>query len=314
MVRALVLIGLVCLSTLAVQLYMLVQFVDRPIALIVASHRKELPFEMAARITDPGKTYWLTIPLLVLIVGCLFAKKNPLNASKLAFLFASISSSSIIVSLMKVVCGRARPALFIDDHIYRFTYFRLDRDFNSFPSGHAGVAMSVAIALALITRKHHWILICCGVVLAGTRVATNAHFLSDVIASSFISICTVLLVRIGFSYAGYSLGSNHSARALIIKHCRVPIRVSGGQPRDGDNPDIAAAAALESTVPDVAIVVPALIATGLLFDFAVIELSELRETVELTSDWYLLLAISSCLLCVATGFRLKKTGNSYVAS
>ena len=72
------------------------------------------------------------------------------------------------------------------DGVYGFHFFQFGKSFESFPSGHAAVAAAVlSVAGMLFPSLRAACAI--GVVLADAGlVALNLHFLSDVVAGSFL--------------------------------------------------------------------------------------------------------------------------------
>jgi membrane-associated phospholipid phosphatase len=80
----------------------------------------------------------------------------------------------------------------IRDDAYGFHFFRPGQSFESFPSGHAAVAAAVLSVSWILYPKLRvpWAI---GVVSADVGiVAVNVHFLSDVVAGSFVGISTRL--------------------------------------------------------------------------------------------------------------------------
>ena len=105
----------------------------------------------------------------------------------------SVLATIIIKDQLKFVFGRTWPdtwgpgiVSFVRDGAYGFHFFQFGKSFELFPSGHAAVAAAVlSVAGMLFPSLRAACAI--GVVLADAGlVALNLHFLSDVVAGSFL--------------------------------------------------------------------------------------------------------------------------------
>ena len=79
--------------------------------------------------------------------------------------------------------------------IYGFQPFTFDPDFHAFPSGHANTLMAVALVLALYLPRYRLPLLIAGIALGFSRIAVNAHFVSDVVAGAAVAVVTTLWLR-----------------------------------------------------------------------------------------------------------------------
>lgn len=158
-------------------------------------------------LTDFGKSDWLLFPTLVAGLLSFALLQLPLTyswrwalkglGSVSAYIFASIAFSGIVVVLLKRLFGRARPMYLEDLGVLHFQPFEwLDWSFHSFPSGHATTIVAFAFVLRTFTnRRYHGAIITFGVAVGLSRVVVGDHFLSDVIAGSFVGLFSALLVR-----------------------------------------------------------------------------------------------------------------------
>jgi len=127
------------------------------------------------------------------------AARLKMNAWRALFLFATVAISGLLVDLLKVVFGRARPRLLFRDGEYGFTWRGGNADYWSFPSGHAATAAAVALSLTLIWPRYwpaYWL---AALLVIASRVIIDAHYLSDTIAGGTIAAATVWLVLAGFT-------------------------------------------------------------------------------------------------------------------
>ena len=97
------------------------------------------------------------------------------------FAFACVAGLGTLAALMKLAIGRARPKLAETLGAYHFEPLAFDFKLNSLPSGHATTLFALATALALIAPR--WRPLYYAVALWGAvgRVASGAHYLSDII-------------------------------------------------------------------------------------------------------------------------------------
>ncbi|OCW12386.1 phosphoesterase [Brucella melitensis] len=301
-------IGIVCVFGFFIQILVLSRYLDRPLALFMASQKGTALVDIAAHITKFGKAYWFLVPAAALFVFYRFINRSPQKSFNCFFIIASIAVSGIVIKILKIIFGRARPGVLIDDGFYGFTFFRLDREFNSFPSAHTGVAIAAGVALALIMQKHRWVPIILGIVIASSRIIINAHYLSDVVASSLISTVTVLLLYDILGYFGYRAGEpdRHSpdmqgSLKLMSNVIGAPVaeHENGQRPQDG----------LTTRIIGVINIAAILILIGLIFDFVLIEWFEWQyQPAELIPGWWLPAAITLCALGVGASLYVGRAG------
>jgi len=107
-----------------------------------------------------------------------------------AFLFAAVAASGLIVDLLKVVFGRARPKLLYLAGTYDFTWVGLGANYWSFPSGHAATAAALMTALWCLWPRHVLFYVLLAAVVAASRIVIGAHYLSDVVMGAFVAVLT----------------------------------------------------------------------------------------------------------------------------
>jgi membrane-associated phospholipid phosphatase len=176
-----------------------VQWLDRPIALWVYNifGGQRIPTQLADRV--------FSIPFVsaIVFVICGLAAIMGRRFSKLEAAVAMCTISTLAVTIikdqLKFAFGRTWPdtwgpgiVSFLRDNAYRFHFFQSEKSFESFPSGHAAVAAAVVSVVWIFFPKRR--MICAiGVVAADIGlVALNLHFLSDVVAGSFVGVSTGL--------------------------------------------------------------------------------------------------------------------------
>lgn len=106
---------------------------------------------------------------------------------RMARMIGATACGGLMVDLVKAVVDRARPrAIDITSQASAWATFGLvpsgghHSDANSFPSGHAAVASGLFAALAWRYPRGRWLFLTLAVSAALQRVATAAHFPSDI--------------------------------------------------------------------------------------------------------------------------------------
>ncbi len=106
---------------------------------------------------------------------------------RMARLIGATACGGLVVDLIKLCVSRARPrAIDLVSHATALTTFGLvpgtgrHADAHSFPSGHAAVAFGLCAALAWRYPRGRWLFLVFAVSAALQRVATSAHYPSDV--------------------------------------------------------------------------------------------------------------------------------------
>lgn len=174
-----------------------VVLIDLPLA--KAMQKKDDTVHMVfAAVTDIGKsTIWLLGLAFGTLVSWVLARSSSVigivrlyrwMAGYLLFSIGAIIISGLFVNIIKVLIGRARPRMYFGEGITGIYPPGLNSDFQSFPSGHASTVVALATALALFFPRWKIRIFTIGVILALTRVVVNAHYLSDVIVSSVITL------------------------------------------------------------------------------------------------------------------------------
>jgi membrane-associated phospholipid phosphatase len=146
-------------------------------------------------ISTLGESTWYLLGAFGLFIYFQRFHPRPLYAKQALFVFASVAVSGVVALLIKLIFGRFRPIMFFTEGLYGFNFFNPSEDLNSFPSGHAATALSLAFALSLLFPRYRFPLFCFGLLVAVSRTVTTAHFLSDSVAGAWLGIATVCLLQ-----------------------------------------------------------------------------------------------------------------------
>ncbi len=134
---------------------------------------------------------------LLLLVGTVFhvAQRSAARARLFYFIGTTLLLSRVISGTLKNVFERLRP--------YEFIKSRAPADFfvdggSSFPSGHAAFYLGLFLPLALLFPRWKWPLIGFAFLASLARVFELDHYLSDILASTFVAVLLAFLLAKAF--------------------------------------------------------------------------------------------------------------------
>ncbi len=100
---------------------------------------------------------------------------------------------------LQYLFGRPDPYVWVFAHkLPRFYWFRAGAGFGSFPSGHMTVFTAILLTLRHYYPRYRTIFAASLLLLALALIATDYHFLSDVIAGAYLGAVIAYLIAIGF--------------------------------------------------------------------------------------------------------------------
>ena len=126
----------------------------------------------------------------------------------IGFAFSAIALSGIAAILFKMLIGRARPRVLMAEDWYGIDPIGFTSSYQSFPSGHATTAFTVAFVIAFLWPRLIYPAMVIAASVALCRVVVNAHFLSDVIAGGILAAVVTSLLRAEFARWGWLFKSN----------------------------------------------------------------------------------------------------------
>jgi membrane-associated phospholipid phosphatase len=176
-------------------------WLDRPLALIF---NNTFPYTRAfvtlTYLPDP------LVPFAIVVFVGLGLRSLSGRALSHAQICVLLSSISLIVAeatkaQLKYLFGRTWPATwvnnnpsFLHDGVYGFNFFHGGPEYASFPSGHMAVTCAVLSILWIYYPTARILYTVAGLAVAMGLLGANYHFLSDVIAGSFVGISSGLMV------------------------------------------------------------------------------------------------------------------------
>ena len=129
---------------------------------------------------------------LVLFVRNTF---DAVKTSHAFLIFCSVLSAGIVVKILMIFIGRARPVFFEALGMSGFYPPSLDWAFNSMPSGHTTVTFAGLVMIGMLAPKYKpwtWTL---AILVGLSRVAYGAHWPSDVLLGAFIGMVIADIVK-----------------------------------------------------------------------------------------------------------------------
>ncbi len=142
-------------------------------------------------VTDSVAFIAIAIAIIVIIYG--FIKKTDfLKFRKYQVAFA-FTINAIIINILKYTVNRPRP-FEVDKYIEKLT----SGGSPSFPSGHTGDAMVIAISMTLLFYKQKWLLVVIwlwAIAVAYSRIVLGVHYPSDILGSVVVSTIVAIVTH-----------------------------------------------------------------------------------------------------------------------
>ena len=153
---------------------------------------------MISTVSEIGKNGFYVLFAGVLLYG-LLSRKHEFIRIPLAYLMSQVLGSIVLVRLLKILTGHARPQeIFAASGPFHDTWIgpTLESAFHSFPSGHTtDLFISVIFASFLVKKLSLKLIIISFAVFMGfTRIALAKHFPYDVLAGAVIGTGVSFLV------------------------------------------------------------------------------------------------------------------------
>lgn len=142
-------------------------------------------------ITDSAAFIAIAIAIIVIIYGWV-KKTSFLKYRKYQVAFA-FTINAIIINILKYTVNRPRPYE-VDKYIEKLS----SGGSPSFPSGHTGDVMIVAISMSLLFFKQKWMLLIIwlwAIAVAYSRMVLGVHYPSDVLGSVVISTIVAMVTN-----------------------------------------------------------------------------------------------------------------------
>ncbi len=137
-------------------------------------------------VTAFGKSKWYLIAFAIFFLLFRYIFRLREAANRFLYFFIAVGASGLIVDILKFVFGRARPKLFFEQGIYGIKFLGTEHLYFSIPSGHSATAFSLGVGVALFFPRFALPAFAAAAIVAFSRVAITAHYLSDIVAGAYI--------------------------------------------------------------------------------------------------------------------------------
>jgi len=105
----------------------------------------------------------------------------------------SVFAMTALKQLLKWIFGRPNTKLWLENvgftggnDNYAFHWFHGFWPYGAFPSGHSTIACAIATIVWIVWPKWRWLAVIALLTIAFCLVITNAHFVGDIVAGSFL--------------------------------------------------------------------------------------------------------------------------------
>jgi membrane-associated phospholipid phosphatase len=186
-------VWIICLILTLAAVWSCYLWLDRPIALWVRGTSGNLRVPADLVNTPFSSTSFISACAFV-ICGLVAISGRQLSTTGTTITMCVISTVStvLIKDQLKFMFGRTWPEMFVRNGAYGFHYFHYGRSLESFPSGHAAVAATILFIPWFLFPKLRMMAATCIVAVDVGLVMLNLHFLSDVIAGTFVGFSIAL--------------------------------------------------------------------------------------------------------------------------
>jgi membrane-associated phospholipid phosphatase len=119
-------------------------------------------------------------------------------------LFCENAGTSILLAyflkwLLKLIFGRTNTRVWLESRTDGgFHWFHGGGNYSSFPSGHMAVFTAFFVTVWIFYPRYRLISVSMTIVLSVALIATDYHFLSDVIAGTYLGVCSAVLTTYYF--------------------------------------------------------------------------------------------------------------------
>lgn len=178
---------------LAPLIFLFVRYLDIPVALFVKNHLYTSP--QWSKLTTNLPDLLLLVVFLSMFVSLsvylVRSKKGIYDATTmLAKLIVWAAPASYLAKmLLKLVFGRVNTRFWLEQpDLYGFHWFQMREHCEGFPSGHMLVIVTLLAAFWRFYPKSRPLCFITATLLGAALVATNYHFVSDVIAGAYLGL------------------------------------------------------------------------------------------------------------------------------
>lgn len=143
---------------------------------------------------------WVPAVAGIFLAAVFLIARRPVIAAKIFFVMLTCEVTGLVVLVVKNFFGRTRPSF----HDVPAGFYGLWHDghwlvgkaaYGSFPSGHTATAVGLAAAAWLVHRGWGAVAVLYAMAVMWSRLALQCHHLSDVLASTVLSIALAVWLK-----------------------------------------------------------------------------------------------------------------------
>jgi len=200
-------------------------FVDKDFSIFLKKNLSREVYIFFSSLTEYGRAVYYLVPvgIICLISWILFyfkkSEKIKSLGEKTLFIFIAISACGLFVDILKPIFGRWRPRQLVKDGSYGFEFFEFKEELFSFPSGHTSNMISFITAIFLITPKKYRIflspLFIYALLMLISRLVINAHYISDLIFSTYLAIFITISIHSLLFHRGYLVRLGQRIKGIL---------------------------------------------------------------------------------------------------
>ena len=142
---------------------------------------------------------WVPAAAAIFFAAVFVLLNRPVVAAKIFFVMLTCEVTGLAATILRVLFGRTRPLAHTAQGFYGVWHdghWILGKfEFSSFPSGHAATAVGLAAATWLVHRGWGAVAALYALAVVWSRLALQCHHLSDVLASTVLSIALAMWLK-----------------------------------------------------------------------------------------------------------------------
>ncbi len=181
----------------AILVILVYHFIDIPLATYLHQLDLRTKIHALSALTALGK--WTAYVALFFLAALYFRyiQVNRVYEGRSWYLLGCVLVANLVCFILKAGLGRARPELLFSSNEFGFYWFKWNKFYWSFPSGHTTTVVSLAVGLGTLFPRYFFALLGLALLVAASRVLLYYHYLSDVLTAFYL---TVLVVGIFIEY------------------------------------------------------------------------------------------------------------------
>ena len=142
---------------------------------------------------------WVPAAAGIFLAFVFMLAKRPRAAANIFFAVLTCELTGLAALILRILIGRTRPSAHTPQGFYGLWHdghWILGKfEFSSFPSGHAATAVGLAAAVWLVHRGWGAVVAVYALAVVWSRMALQCHHLSDVVASTVLSIALAVWIK-----------------------------------------------------------------------------------------------------------------------